>query len=279
MTQTLTFGLVGNPLTHSLSPLMHNAAFSKLKIKARYKLFPLEEENLRVLFANLSKRNIRGLNITIPYKEKILRLIPGVKNSAVASIGATNTLLVDKSGKIKFFNTDYLGFLRHISFLKLKPQRTAIIGAGGAARAVCFALGRKKVAEVNIYDIDKFRSLSLMKIFNDIFCNTKFKAVENINELGLGSKDLLVNASSVGMRPEDPLLIEKRMLHPGLFVYDLIYNPCETKLLKLAKDAGIPYANGLGMLIYQGAESFNIWLRPKKAPVEAMKSALEKALR
>ena len=279
MTQTLIFGLVGNPLTHSLSPLMHNAAFSKLKIKARYKLFPLEEKDLRVFFASLSKRNIRGLNITIPYKEKILRLIPGVKNSAVASIGATNTLLVDKSGKIKFFNTDYLGFLRHISFLKLNPQRTAIIGAGGAARAVCFALGRKKVAEVNVYDIDKFRSLSLMKIFNDIFCNTKFKAVENINELGLGSKDLLVNASSVGMRPEDPLLIEKRMLHPGLFVYDLIYNPCETKLLKLAKDAGIPYANGLGMLIYQGAESFNIWLRTKKAPVEAMKSALEKALR
>jgi len=279
MTQILTFGLVGNPLTHSLSPLMHNAAFCKLKIKARYKLFPLEEKDLRVFFAGFSKRNIRGLNITIPYKEKILRFIPGVKNSAVASIGATNTLLVDKYGKIKFFNTDYLGFLRHISYLKLKPQRVAIIGAGGAARAVCFALGRKRVAEVNIYDIDKFRSLSLMKTFNNIFPNTKFKAVENIGKLDLSVKDLLINASSVGMRTEDPLLIEKGMLYPGLFVYDLIYNPCETKLLKLAKDAGIPYANGLGMLIYQGVESFNIWLRPKKAPVDVMKSALEKGLR
>ncbi|MFA5437719.1 MAG: shikimate dehydrogenase [Candidatus Omnitrophota bacterium] len=277
MTQTLTFGLVGNPLTHSLSPLMHNAAFSKLKIRARYKLFPLEEKDLQAFLAGLSKRNIRGLNITIPYKEKILRFIPGAKNSAVTSIGAANTLLVDKSGKFKFFNTDYLGFLRHIAFLRLKPRRAAIIGAGGAARAVCFALGRKKVSEVNIYDIDNFRSLSLMKIFNHIFPHTKFKAVGNIDELGLSAKDLLVNASSVGMRPEDPLLIDKRMLHPGLFIYDLIYNPCETKLLKLAEDSGIPHANGLGMLLYQGVESFNIWLRPRKAPVDAMQSALEKA--
>jgi shikimate dehydrogenase len=184
---------------------------------------------------------------------------------------------VDKSGKFKFFNTDYLGFLRHIAFLRLKPRRAAIIGAGGAARAVCFALGRKKVPEVDIYDIDNFRSLSLMKIFNNIFPNTKFKAVGNIGELGLSAKDLLVNASSVGMRPDDPLLIDRRMLHPGLFVYDLIYNPCETKLLKLAGDSGIPHANGLGMLLYQGVESFNIWLRPKKAPVDAMQGALEKA--
>jgi len=277
MTQTLTFGLVGNPLTHSLSPLMHNAAFAKLKIKARYRLFALEEKDLKAFLASLSKKNIRGLNITIPYKEKILRFIPGIKTNAVTSIGAANTLLVDKSGKFKFFNTDYLGFLRHIAFLRLKPVRAAIIGAGGAARAVCFALGRKKVSEVSIYDIDNFRSLSLMKIFNNIFPNTKFKAAGNIAGLGLSTKDLLVNASSVGMRSDDPLLIDKGMLHPGLFVYDLIYNPCETKLLKLAKDSGIPHANGLGMLLYQGVESFNIWLRPKKAPVDAMQSALEKA--
>jgi len=277
MIQPFTFGLVGNPLKHSLSPLMHNAAFSKLKIKARYKLFPLEERELKIFFASLHKKNIRGLNITIPYKEKVLKLIAGVKNNAVTSIGAANTVFVDKSGKVRFFNTDYLGFLRHIAQLKLKPKKVAIIGAGGAARALCFALGKKKVDLVSIYDIDSFRSLSLMKRFNYIFPDSKFRAVGKIEELNLSDKDLLINASSVGMKSDDPLLINRNMLHSGLFVYDLIYNPKETKLLKLAKDAGIHYANGLGMLLYQGVESLNIWVRPKKAPVEIMRDVLEKA--
>ncbi|MBN2830954.1 MAG: shikimate dehydrogenase [Candidatus Omnitrophica bacterium] len=277
MTQNLTFGLVGIPLKHSLSPAMHNAAFAKLKIKAKYRLFPLEENGLKNFFTNLDKNNIRGLNITIPYKEKVLKLFKGIKNSAVTFIGAANTVLVDKSKGLKFFNTDYLGFLRHIAQLRLKPKRVAILGAGGAARALCFALGKKKVTEVFIYDIDHFRSLSLMKRFNYIFPNSKFRAVGRIEELNLKDKDLLINASSVGMKPDDPLLINRNMLHPKLFIYDLIYNPKETKLLKLAKEAGIGYSNGLGMLLYQGVESLNIWIGKKKAPVEIMQKALERA--
>jgi len=278
MTQPLTFGLVGTPLKHSFSPLMHNAAFLKLKIRAKYKLFPLEESELKSFFANLDKKNIRGLNITIPYKEKVLKLFAGTKNSAVTSIGAANTVLVDRIKGLKFFNTDYLGFLRHITQLKLKPKRVAILGAGGAARAICFALGKKKVSEVFIYDIDHFRSLSLMKRFNYIFPDSKFRAVGRIEELNLNARDLLINASCVGMKPDDPLLINRNMLHHGLFVYDLIYNPKETKLLKLAKEAGINYANGLGMLLYQGVESLNIWIGQKKAPVKIMQEALEKAM-
>jgi shikimate dehydrogenase len=278
MAQALTFGLVGNPLKHSLSPLMHNAALSKLKIKAKYKLFRLEDKELKSFFASLSKKNIRGLNITIPYKEKILQLVPGAKNSAVTSIGAANTVLVDKLKGLKLFNTDYLGFLRHIAQLKLKPKRVAILGAGGAAKAVCFALGKKKVSEVFIYDIDHFRSLSLMKRFNYIFPGSKFRAVGSVEELNLKDKDLMINASSVGMKPDDPLLINRNMLHTGLFVYDLIYNPKETKLLKLAREAGSSCSNGLGMLLYQGIESLNIWIRPKKAPIEVMQKVLEKAI-
>jgi shikimate dehydrogenase len=275
----IVFGLVGNPISKSLSPLMHNAALSKLKIKARYRLFPLEEGELKDFFANLGKKNIRGLNVTIPYKEKILRYIGGVRNGAVSSIGSTNTLIIDNAGRIKFFNTDYLGFLRHITELKLKPKKVAIIGAGGAARAICFALGKKKALEVSIYDIDSFRSLALMKRFNYIFPDVKFKAVGNIEELRLKDKDLLINASSVGMNQKDPLLINQKMLHPGLFIYDLIYNPKETRLLKLAKEEGLRYSNGLGMLLYQGAESLNLWIRPKKAPIEVMREVLKKACR
>lgn len=275
----VVFGLVGNPISKSLSPLMHNAALSKLKIKARYKLFPLEEREFKTFFANLRGRNIRGLNITIPYKEKILQYVSGVKNSAVSSIGSTNTLVIDKTGKIKFFNTDYLGFLRHITELKLKPKKVAMIGAGGAARAICFALGKKKATEVSIYDIDSFRSLALMKKFNYIFPDIKFKAVGSIEELALKDKDLLINASSVGMNPKDPLLINRSMLHQDLFIYDLIYNPKETRLLKLAKEEGLRYSNGLGMLLYQGAESLSLWICPRKAPVEVMRKALEKGVK
>ncbi len=278
MNQTRVFGLVGNPISKSLSPLMHNAAFSHLNIKAKYKLFPLEEDDIKFFFSNLKKKNIRGLNITIPYKEKVLKYIKGDKNSAVTSIGSTNTAVIDNNGAVKFLNTDYLGFLRHIAELKIRPKRVAIIGAGGASKALCFALGKKKVHEVAIYDIDKFRSLALMKRFNYIFPEVRFQAAGDIEGLRLKDKDLLINASPVGMNLKDPLLINRKMLHSGLFVYDLIYNPKETKLLHMAREAGLGHSNGLGMLLYQGVESLNHWIRPRKAPVEIMRKAIEKSL-
>jgi shikimate dehydrogenase len=279
MKKSRVYGLIGNPVSHSLSALMHNAALTRLKIKARYKLFPLQEDELRPFVAGLKKKNICGLNITIPYKEKILRLIDGQQSSAVKSIGAANTLVVDKEGRLKLFNTDCLGFVRHMKELKVKPKRAAVIGAGGGARAVCFALWKMKAQEVAIYDIDKFRSLSLMKKFNQEITDTQFLAAGSIEELNLKDKDLLVNASPVGMKKEDPLLVSPALLHPGLFVYDLIYNPQETKLLGLAREKNLSYANGLGMLLYQGVEALNLWIAPKKAPVEVMRSALEKGVR
>jgi shikimate dehydrogenase len=279
MSKSCVYGLIGNPIQKSLSPVMQNTALSKLKIKAKYKLFPLEENELSIFFTNLGKKNIRGLNVTIPYKEKVFKYVQGVKNSAVSSIGACNTLIVDNSGRIKFFNTDYLGFMRHLRELKLKPKKVAIIGAGGAAKAICFALGKIKAHEIVVYDIDHFRSLSLIKRFNYLFPDSRFTAVGSIKELDLKDKDLLINASSVGMKTEDPLLVDLDMLHPGLFVYDLIYRPFKTKLLNLAQGKGLRFSNGLGMLLYQGVESLNIWLGNKKAPVEIMRMALEKALK
>lgn len=271
------YGLIGNPIQRSLSPLMQNAALTRLKIKSKYKLFPLKENELRPFLSNLSKKNIRGLNVTIPYKEKVLRLADGYQSSAVVSIGAANTIVVEKAGRLKLFNTDYLGFIEHIRELKVSPRKAAIIGAGGASRAICFALGKKKAQEVYIYDIDKFRSLSLMERFNRIFPDTRFLAVENMGALKLKEKDILINASSIGMKETDPLLVDPAQLRPGLFVYDLIYNPFETKLLKLARENSILHSNGLGMLLYQGAESLNLWISPRKAPVEVMRKALEKA--
>ena len=278
MTPQKIFGLIGYPVKHSLSPLMHNAAFSRLKIKAKYKLFPLEERQLKDFFSGLKIKGICGLNVTIPHKEKVLEYIKSVSEE-VRAIGASNTLVIDKSGKIKAHNTDCLGFIRHIKELKVKPKKVAIIGAGGAAKAVIFALIKLKALEICIYDIDKFRALALVKRFNQLFPGCRVGAVARIDELLLSDKDLLVNASPVGMKDVDPLLIEPGNLHKGLFVYDLIYNPDETKLLKAAKVAGCGFSNGLGMLLYQGVEALELWLKPKKAPVEVMRAALQKGVR
>ncbi|MCX5704777.1 MAG: shikimate dehydrogenase [Candidatus Omnitrophica bacterium] len=277
MTHQKIFGLIGYPVKHSLSPLMHNAAFSRFKIKAKYKLFPLEERQLKDFLSGLKKKGICGLNVTIPYKEKVLDYIKST-SEGVRIIRAANTLVIDKAGKIRAHNTDCLGFARHVKELKVKPKKVAIIGAGGAAKAVIFALIKLKAQEICIYDIDKFRVLALVKRFNQLFSGGRVRAVACIDELSLSDKDLLVNTTPIGMRETDPLLIEPRNLHKDLFVYDLIYNPAETKLLSTAKVAGCRYSNGLGMLLYQGVEALEIWLKPKKAPVEVMRAALLKGV-
>ncbi|MFH0917869.1 MAG: shikimate dehydrogenase, partial [Candidatus Omnitrophota bacterium] len=264
------YGLVGFPVRHSLSPCMHNAALIKLKIKAKYKLFELPSEKLEDFLGNLKKNNILGFNVTIPYKEKVLPYL-NIKSLGVREIGAVNTVVVTKAGKLKGFNTDFLGFSRHLKELKVAPRKVALIGAGGAARAVCFALGKSKVEEICIYDIDAYKSLGLASQFKDLFNSTKFSVVARIEESNLQDKDLLVNASPVGMRPNDPCLVESKAIHKDLFVYDLIYNPAETKLIAQARLAGARSSNGLGMLLYQGALSFSHFT-DKNAPIQVMRA-------
>jgi len=268
------YGLVGFPIKHSLSPCMHNAALKALKIKAKYKLFELSAGQLDSFFTGLKKNNICGVNVTIPYKEKVLAYL-NARSFGVREIGAVNTVVV-KNGSLKGFNTDFAGFSRHLKELKVNPRKVALLGAGGAAKAICFALGKKKgVEEVCIYDIDAFKSLSLVNHFQSIFLEIKFSAVARVEDLNLNAKDLLINASPVGMQPLDPCLIDERKLHKNIFVYDLIYNPAETKLLAAAKKMGVRYANGLGMLLYQGVLAFEHFTG-HKAPVEVMRRALEK---
>ena len=269
------YGLIGFPIKHSLSPCIHNAAFSKLKVRAKYKLFELNQEQLKVFLGSLKKKNICGFNVTYPYKEEILKYLERF-SAGVKEVGSANTVVVEKSGKLKGFNTDYLGFSAHMKELSLKPRRVAVIGAGGASKAVCFALAKMEVDELCIYDIDKFKSISLFKKLNSIFTKTRFNVAGSIDELEISDKDFLINASPVGMRKTDPLPVNPEHLHNGLFVYDLIYSPLETKLLAAAKERNLNFSNGLGMLLYQGAFAFKHFTG-KKAPIEIMRIALEKA--
>jgi len=275
---TKVYGILGYPAKHSFSPAMHNAGFRALGIKAIYKLFEIKPSELENFILTLQENNIQGFNVTIPYKEKILDYLNGSLAAAVKVIGAANTVKVERNGKLSGLNTDFLGFSRHLVELKLKPKKIALIGAGGAAKAVCFALAKKGACEIAIYDIDKFRSIALRERFKNTFTATNFVTAGSIEELDLVNKDLLVNASPVGMKADDPCLISAKQLHQGLFVYDLIYNPARTKLLELAVARGLGNSNGLGMLLYQATVPFQEWTG-RRAPLAVMRRALERELK
>ncbi len=269
---------MGYPAKHSFSPAMHNAGFGALGINAVYKLFEVKPSELKDFILSLKENNIRGFNVTIPYKEKILDYLNGSLAKAVKVIGAANTVKVERNGKLSGLNTDFLGFGRHLAELKLKPKKIAVIGAGGAAKAVCFALAKRKAQEIAIYDIDKYRAIALSERFKNNFPAINFVTAGSIEELDLATKDLLVNASPVGMKPDDPCLVSAKQLHQGLFVYDLIYNPARTTLLGLAASRGLGNANGLGMLLYQAIAPFEKWTG-RRAPLAVMRRALERELR
>jgi shikimate dehydrogenase len=279
MVNLKTFGLVGFPVKHSLSGLMHNAAFKALGIPAEYKLFEIKPEDLRVFLAGLDKSNISGLNVTVPYKEKVLDFVKlGQGQDYLKQLGAINTI-VNKGGSWVGFNTDIPGFERHLrENLDPKGKSCAILGAGGASRAVVYVLAKAGAREIAVFDIDKRKTENVCAMAAALFPGFSISGVNKAPDLEIASRDLLVNCTPVGMKESDPDLIDKDSFHKDLFVYDLIYNPAETKLLKEAEARGCRTANGLGMLLYQGAVSFKHFTG-QDAPVEIMREALTKGVK
>ncbi|MFA5276534.1 MAG: shikimate dehydrogenase [Candidatus Omnitrophota bacterium] len=270
------FGLVGYPVKHSLSPLMHNAAFQALNINAEYKLFEIKPEELFNFIKDLDKNNISGLNVTVPYKEKILDFIElDAGSSFLIKVRAANTIV--KSGGVWMgFNTDIPGFQKHLKEqFDPKGKKAAILGAGGAARAVAYALTNLKATQIDIFDIDKEKADNVVNMINTLFYAMKISSVDSIEALDIRNKDLLVNCTPIGMKETDPCLIKDELLHKDLFVYDLIYNPEKTKLLALAEKRGAKFSNGLGMLLYQGALSFKHFTG-HDAPIKVMQEALKR---
>jgi len=273
-----TYGLLGYPLGHSLSPAMHNAAFKALGLKAEYKLFPVEPDHVDSFLQSLSQNTISGLNVTIPYKEKALGSVSLDRDFAfLKKVGAVNTI-VFADGSWKGYNTDISGFARHLKE-NIDPagKKAALVGAGGAARAVAYVLAQEKAQEIFVFDIDARKAENIKAMILDIFPGFFVRAVDSIEQLDILNKEILINATPAGLNPEDPLPVAAELLHKGLFVYDLIYNPAETRLLRKARQAGAKTANGLNMLLYQGMLSFEIWTG-KKAPEAVMREALAGAL-
>lgn len=271
--KTKILGIFGYPVEHTLSPFMHNAAFEALGLNYCYIPLSVSPENLKIAVTSLKALNIVGVNITIPHKEAIIPFLDELDGEAEL-IGAVNTVL-NKEGRLIGYNTDGRGFvssLREDGKIDPRGKKIIIIGAGGAARAIAFSLALEGAEKIFINDIigEKAKELSCV-----LSTKTSTEAIylKDLKE-GIGEADILINATPLGMKKEDPLPIPPELLSKGLFVYDIVYNLPETSLLKEAKKRGANTLGGLGMLLYQGALSFKIWTG-KEPPIDVMRKALE----
>jgi len=277
--KTKVTGVFGYPVEHSLSPLFHNAAFASLGLNFVYLPLPVKPGELKAAVESIRSLNMVGVNVTIPHKEKVLPYLDEISPEAKA-IGAVNTIH-NKRGKLTGYNTDGNGFIESLKKqggFDPKDKNVFLLGAGGTAYAISFALikgGIKKLILVNrTYSKGKGLLEHLKKIFQDKCQLSLVEFEERNSSLIMSEIDLLINTTSLGMYPDDSLLITPEILPPNIFIYDVVYNR-KTPLLKLAEEKKLASLGGLDMLVYQGALSFGIWTG-QKAPVEVMKEALRK---
>lgn len=273
---THLYGILGDPIGHSLSPAMHMAAFRALRLDAIYSAFEVPPRFLRPVLRALVLAGVEGLNVTVPLKEVIIPLLDEVDPTAEA-IGAVNTIVI-RQRRTMGYNTDGAGFSRAVRELGWHPAPgcAVVLGAGGAARAVLWELTRQRGRGIVLANRHQARAQRLARWLRKRRPSASIDVVR-MREVPLAEADLLVNATSVGMRPTDQLLVDPRALHPGLRVYDLVYHR-ETPLVRAARRRGCVAANGASMLLYQGVESLRLWLN-RAPPLAAMRPALERALR
>ncbi len=274
---TELYGIFGNPVSHSLSPAIHNSAFSALGINAAYLAFPVEQAYLGIAFEALRAIGMRGVNITIPHKEEALDFIDEIPEDIDRCTGAINTVL-NREGTLIGYNTDGPGFLTALhEELSFNPEGKSVLvlGAGGAARGVVFSLARAHADKVWVLNRDTERAEGLVEHAAGFFPETEFEATKHLYEVQGQKIDLVVNATSCGMKGNHDVALDLRVLERKTSVYDLVYTPTETPFLKTAKTLNFPCANGLGMLVNQAALSFKIWTGKTDGVREAMRKALE----
>ncbi len=271
------FGIFGFPLSHTLSPLMHNQALRALQIPGIYFAFERNRNQFLRLLRPRKKWILDGFNLTIPHKETILPYLDATDASAKL-VGAVNT--VKRVGNRWIgYNTDVYGFSKSLSeaSFKAKGKKAVILGAGGGARAVLAALLKLGAKEIVIFNRTSSKSGRLVNEFQKKFRRSRIKNIQHRNDLRVEfqNTDLLVNATSVGLKPGNtpPIPVSFLPRKKRMLVHDLIYGRRKTKLLQAAKRLGHRTADGEAMLLYQGARAFEIWTG-KKAPLKTMRKAL-----
>jgi len=277
--KTNLIGIIGNPVGHSLSPLIHNHLFDLLDLNFVYLAFEVKPELLQDAVYGIAALGARGFNVTVPYKEKIMPLLDHVEKNAQI-IGAVNTVLIEK-GRTMGYNTDVAGFKRSISEAGFcaAGKTVTVLGAGGAARSAIIGLIELGAKEVNIINRNEKRTQAIIDCYNANGINNIKNISVKDSYVAIRKSELIVNATSVGMKGyltnETP--IPPEYFSAGMWVCDLVYNPIETMFLSEAKKRGCNIINGLHMLVHQGADAFKIWTKIDP-PREKIKELLLKSI-
>jgi len=273
MQNNMKAGIIGYPLGHTLSPIIHNSAFNELGYNIDFQIWETEEKLLKDKIQSLRNENVLGCCITLPYKKKVMQYLDNIDNSA-KEIDAINWI-INKNGTLSGYNTDWLGFINSLDFYKksIKNKSALIIGAGGSAKAICQGLIKGKVKSIIISN----RTLQKAEEIKELFANNQtdikimdFKELNNLTTLK--EIDLIINATSLGMTGgPDPKKspIDTSLLNTRALCYDLVYSPQITPFLRDAKNNKIDTIGGLSMLVFQAASGFEL-LTNKKAPINTM---------
>ena len=274
---TNVVGLIGHPVEHSFSPPMHNAAFEELGLDYAYVAFDVNPDDLKAAIQGAQSLNIRGFNVTIPHKVNVMEYLDELDEVAEL-IGAVNTI---DFKNLKGYNTDGIGAIRAIEEVSsIKNKSVVIAGAGGASRAISFYIAKYGAEAITILNRNESKAQSLA---SDV---SNSNLIDSVNSDSIGKiadyvndADILIDTTPLGMHPhvDDEPIVRAEEMHDDLVVFDAVYNPNETVLLKEAVKAGAKPVYGIKMLLYQGAESFRIWTG-RDAPIDVMEHALNQFL-
>jgi len=249
-TDTHLYCIFGNPVKHSQSPIIHNACFQHYQINAVYLAFEIDE--IQKGIAAMRSLNIKGVSVTIPFKESIMNHLDWIDDDAL-NIGAVNTI-VNQDGKLSGFNTDFKAAIAPLKPLGIKNKRICIIGAGGAAQAVAYGIHKEK-GNLVIINRNKERGRNLALKYK-----ADFIPMDAPNKMDDINPDIIINTTSIGMHPDiENMAFPSNHMHSKMVVMDIVYNPLKTKLLVEAQKKNCTTIDGLSMFIHQGAAQFKIW--------------------
>ena len=276
--KTILTGLFASPSTHSISPIIHNNAFEKLGINFAYLSFEVNKDNLKDAVQSIKTLNMRGVNLSMPNKKEVIQYLDEISETAKLS-QSVNTIVND-NGILKGYSTDGKGFFKSLEEEKIfvKDKNITILGTGGASIAIISQAVFEGIKNIFVFKRDKNWE-EQKKILDNIASKTNSQIElfsledKNILKRKIEESDLLINATSVGMKENISLIEDKNFFRKDLTVCDIIYNPAKTKLLQIAEKEGCKIINGIGMLLYQGTLSFELWTN-RKMPVDYIKEIM-----
>ncbi len=251
------FAIIGDPISHSLSPILHNYWFKKYQIDAEYSLLNIQPDEIEKTIDKVKKKEIKGINVTLPYKRSVIPFLSKIVNDATQT-HSVNTILLDENESIIGENTDVFGFqaayLKSISELEKKNKRALILGAGGVAPSIILALTKSNFNKISLSNRTYEKSIFLKKKFPNINIIKWEDYLSKFDEF-----DIVINATSLGLTKGDDFKHKAARFKKSLIYIDTIYNPSQTKMIKHFKLSNIKTYNGLSMFIYQGQKSFYLW--------------------